>query len=106
MSSGQGLKRKDAPTSDALVVVKKSKTESQAIIAVEERTSGLQAPIMLLQGHQADTTVVKFSPDGQSLASAGADKQILLWEVYGDCTNYDVFKRTQKRNIGTFLVNR
>jgi Prp8 binding protein len=47
---------------------------------------------MLLEGHQADTNVVKFSPDGQSLASAGADKQILLWEVYGECNNYDVLR--------------
>jgi len=45
-----------------------------------------------LEGHQAEVNTVKFSPDGQSLATAGVDKQILLWEVYGDCLNYDVLK--------------
>jgi len=89
-----GTKRKEAPTSSAIVAVpnKKARTDSSAIIAIDERTSDLHAPIMLLEGHQADVSVVKFSPDGQSLASAGADRQILLWEVYGECTNYDVLK--------------
>jgi len=45
-----------------------------------------------LEGHQAELHAVKFSPDGQSLASVGTDKQILLWEVFGDCNNYDVLK--------------
>lgn len=47
-----GQKRKEAPTSNALIVTKKSRTDSGAIIAVDERTSSLQAPIMLLEGHQ------------------------------------------------------
>ena len=67
-----GVKRKEAPPSNALVVTKKAKTgdsvTSGAIIAVDERTSSLQAPIMLLEGHQAEVNVVKFSPDGQSIA--------------------------------------
>jgi len=91
-----GVKRKEAPPSNALVVTKKAKTGDSvtagAIIAVDERTSSLQAPIMLLEGHQAEVNVVKFSSDGQSIATAGADKQILLWDVYGDCTNYAVLK--------------
>eukprot|EP01126_Amoeba_proteus_P021599 TRINITY_DN2197_c0_g1_i3.p1 TRINITY_DN2197_c0_g1~~TRINITY_DN2197_c0_g1_i3.p1 ORF type:complete len:205 (-),score=24.16 TRINITY_DN2197_c0_g1_i3:471-1085(-) len=47
---------------------------------------------MLLEGHQAEINCLKFSPDGQCLASAGFDKQIFLWEVHGDCSNYAVLK--------------
>lgn len=86
----QGVKRKDPPVSSAIVVSKKSKGDE--IVAYEGRTSNLKAPIMLLEGHQAEINCVKFSPDGQSIATAGVDKQILLWEVFGDCVNYDVLK--------------
>lgn len=31
---------------------------------------------------------VRFSPDGQHLATAGMDSNIFLWDVYGECENY------------------
>ena len=49
----------------------------------EPRTSSLQAPIMLLSGQDAPVYGVKFSPNGDVLASAGAEKANYLWEVYG-----------------------
>jgi WD40 repeat protein len=76
----QGVKRKDPPTSTAIVVSKKTKNEGE-IIAVDTRTSSLKSPIMLLEGHQAELNTVKFSPDGQSLASAGVDKQIRMFSL-------------------------
>jgi WD40 repeat protein len=76
----QGTKRKDPPStiSNAIVISKKSKNEGE-IIVVENRTSNLKSPIMLLEGHQAEVNAVKFSPDGQSLATAGVDKQICMF---------------------------
>jgi len=56
------------------------------------RTSSLQAPIMLLAGHQAEVFTVKFSPNGKALASGSFDKEIFLWDVHGDCVNYNVLK--------------
>ena len=61
----------------------------------EPRTSNLQAPIMLLSGQDAPVYGVKFSPNGDVLASAGAEKAIYLWEVYGDCANYNVLRGHQ-----------
>ncbi|GAA5979673.1 hypothetical protein JCM10908_003006 [Rhodotorula pacifica] len=63
-----------------------------ALIQTVKRTSGLTAPIMCLRGHQAEVLDVQFSPDGDSLATASADKTILLWRVYGDCQNYGVLR--------------
>lgn len=40
------------------------------------RTSGLQAPIMLLSGHEAAVYTSKFSPCGRYLASGSHDKRI------------------------------
>ena len=40
------------------------------------RLSGLEAPIMMLTGHEGDIFTCKFSPDGQMLASSGFDRLI------------------------------
>lgn len=92
------LKRKAAD--GALVPVKKSKTD---IIAYEKdnsavvesgppRTSSLEAPIMLLTGHEGEIFTAKFSPEGQFIASSGNDRLIFLWNVYGDCDNFHTMK--------------
>ncbi|ROT72747.1 putative U5 small nuclear ribonucleoprotein 40 kDa protein [Penaeus vannamei] len=52
------------------------------------RTSGLMAPIMQLSGHQGDILCGKFHPEGEVLVTAGMDRQILFWNVYGECDNF------------------
>lgn len=56
----------------------------------DDRTSGLAAPIMLLSGHKAPVYSLKFDPSGQYLASGSNERSIFLWNVYGDCENYNV----------------
>jgi WD40 repeat protein len=57
-----------------------------------KRTSNLQAPIMQLTGHGAEIYSLKFSPDGQALASGSFDRHIFLWKTYEDCPNYMMLK--------------
>ncbi|KAL1123569.1 hypothetical protein AAG570_002645 [Ranatra chinensis] len=45
------------------------------------------APIVSLEGHQGDIFSVKFHPEGKYLASTGFDRQIFIWNVYGQCEN-------------------
>ena len=56
----------------------------------DERTSALTAPIMLLAGHKAPIYSLKFDPSGEFLASGSSERLIFLWNVYGDCANYNV----------------
>ncbi|KAJ1525714.1 hypothetical protein ONE63_008925 [Megalurothrips usitatus] len=74
-------------------VAKKTRNEVVAVHSREKsvvqipRTSNLQAPIMLLEGSLGEIYSIKFHPEGSYLASAGFDRQIYIWNVYGDCEN-------------------
>ncbi|KAJ1722867.1 hypothetical protein LPJ53_002737 [Coemansia erecta] len=85
----------------ALALAKRPKTDDNTALikAAPKRTSGLQAPIMQLTGHSGEVTTCRFSPDGAHLASGSADKQVFLWNTYGDCSNYGVLQG----NKGTIL---
>eukprot|EP01112_Ceratiomyxa_fruticulosa_P017786 TRINITY_DN5605_c0_g1_i1.p1 TRINITY_DN5605_c0_g1~~TRINITY_DN5605_c0_g1_i1.p1 ORF type:complete len:343 (-),score=65.81 TRINITY_DN5605_c0_g1_i1:14-1042(-) len=65
-----------------------SSSSSSSIIPSVQRTSSLNAPIMLLTGHKAEVNSVRFSPNGEFIATAGGDKEIFFWNTYGDCLNY------------------
>ncbi|SCV72770.1 BQ2448_4307 [Microbotryum intermedium] len=108
----------DDPAMQQIVVASDGNSANKgALIQTIRRTSGLQAPIMCLQvcrhgavqrvgshrahlsfsclhpqGHQGEILDVKFSPDGEHLASAGVDRTILLWNVYGECKNWGMLR--------------
>jgi Prp8 binding protein len=47
---------------------------------------------MQLSGHGGDIFCTKFSPCGDYVASAGADRTIMYWDVFGGCQNIGVSK--------------
>ncbi|KAL7288788.1 hypothetical protein TKK_0016767 [Trichogramma kaykai] len=67
-----------------------SSREKAVVQSGPPRTSSLNSPTMLLEGHQGDIFSVEFHPEGQYLASSGFDRQIFLWNVYGECENLSV----------------
>ena len=98
MGDDDGPASKRARTDGAIVA---APTGGGAIVAAaggvrmgeeeeDDRTSGLAAPIMLLSGHKAPVYSLKFDPSGQYLASGSNERSIFLWNVYGDCENYNV----------------
>ena len=57
------------------------------------RTSSLASANMHLSGHKGAVYSCAFDPSGQTLASAGMDKNILLWDVFGkECNNFNVLR--------------
>ncbi|KAK2740470.1 hypothetical protein FQN57_006097 [Myotisia sp. PD_48] len=61
-----------------------------ALVPAIPRTSGLTAPIMELSGHSGEVFATRFDPTGQSIASTGMDRSIMLWRTYGQCENYGI----------------
>jgi len=56
------------------------------------RTSDLLAPTMQLSGHQGEILSAKFHPDGNVIASTGNERNIYLWNVFGECENFYIYK--------------
>ncbi|VDM54126.1 unnamed protein product [Angiostrongylus costaricensis] len=52
----------------------------------------MQAPILLLTGHEDEIFAGRFSSDGTCIATAGFDQKIFLWNVYGECENFSVLR--------------
>ncbi|KAK9897458.1 WD40 repeat-like protein [Cystobasidium minutum MCA 4210] len=77
------------------IVVSSGGKGSGQLVASIQRTSGLQAPIVSFAGgHDAEILDIKFNASGDVLASAGVDKRINLWRVYGsdEDNNFAVLK--------------
>ena len=46
---------------------------------------------MLLNGHDGEVFCCKFNRDGKIIATAGFERKIFLWNVYGETFNWGVF---------------
>lgn len=89
------VKRASEFENGALVPVAKRVRNEVATYAAKQnrsvtRNSNLLSPIMLLSGHEGEIFTCKFSPQGDIIASAGFERKIFLWNVYGDCENWAV----------------
>ena len=82
------------PASEGAVVLAPAKKQRNEMVMVNTsskqlmaagppRSSNMEAPIMLLTGHSGEIYTAKFHPRGNLLASAGFERQIFLWNVYG-----------------------
>ncbi|KAK0615215.1 WD40-repeat-containing domain protein [Bombardia bombarda] len=88
-SGGQMVvKRQNVGSSRALT--RGASGTSSALVQAAPRTSGLQAPVMELSGHEGEIFSAKFDPSGNLIASGSMDRTIMLWRTYGDCQNYGV----------------
>ena len=87
------------PASDGAVVLAPAKKQRNEMVIVNSsskalmeagppRSSNMEAPIMLLTGHGGEVYTAKFHPRGNLLASAGFERQIYLWNVYGKMRDF------------------
>jgi len=90
-ADGGALKRAKFDPAYALVAVPQT---SSALIATSSldpgRTSSLMTPEVSLLGHEGAIYSLAFDPSGQHLCSGSFDKQIFLWDVFGECKNYNI----------------
>jgi Prp8 binding protein len=89
-----GFKAKKQKT--ALIAQTKADKIHEVIVAsATQRTSQLDAPTMLLTGHQGHIYSCKFNPTGSMIASSSHEKSVFLWNVYGECENHTVMRGHQ-----------
>jgi Prp8 binding protein len=85
-ASGHLVKRQKSDTSMALG----ASSQNTALIQGTNRASSLSAPVMELSGHSGEVLAARFNPEGNYIASAGVDRNILLWRTTADCDNYAI----------------
>ncbi|CZT17567.1 probable U5 snRNP-specific protein-like factor and related proteins [Ramularia collo-cygni] len=65
-----------------------TKSNGGALIQGGHGAAGLPASVMELSGHSGEVYTARFNPTGVHVASAGMDRNILLWNTTGECANY------------------
>ncbi|KAG1464821.1 hypothetical protein G6F46_003050 [Rhizopus delemar] len=96
-SAGSALikrtKPNDKENDKAVLTLSNQRSGTQnAIVGTVKRTSALEAPVMQLTGHSGEIYSCEFDSSGELIASAGFDRQIFLWNTYGEVKNYGIIK--------------
>eukprot|EP01035_Chromulina_nebulosa_P026856 gene26856-35223_t len=73
--------------SSALIEVKNSST---ALVVGSSGRKSLLAEDLSLSGHEGAIYSICFDPSGNHLCSSSFDRQIFLWDVFGEGKNYNV----------------
>ncbi|KAI9486792.1 MAG: U5 small nuclear ribonucleoprotein 40 kDa protein [Benjaminiella poitrasii] len=86
-------KQDDEDTNKQLINLSNERSGTKnVIVGTIKRASGLEAPVMQLTGHEGEIFSCEFDHSGEYIASAGFDRQILLWNTYGEMKNYGILK--------------
>jgi len=80
---------------DAHQLVLQTPGDAIAALSKPSRKSGILAPTMVVSGHEGEVLSVEFSPDGRNFASSSVDRNICVYEVYGECKNWCLLKGHQ-----------
>ncbi|EPX73361.1 splicing factor Spf38 [Schizosaccharomyces octosporus yFS286] len=86
-------KRKESEFPQNGHVVKRPRVEDVTLVSEEDtlsRTSDLIAPNLQMLGHSSEVLVSRFDTSGSKFASGGMDRQILLWNVFGEVSNFGI----------------
>ncbi|KAJ3281331.1 hypothetical protein HK104_000082 [Borealophlyctis nickersoniae] len=85
--AGSLVVKRQKPDSNNSLALTPSTGQAGAVIRTVQRVSDLQAPIMLLSGHQVYFTLdfPEVPRDGQLLLTLSNQ---VLWNAYGECNNY------------------
>ncbi|QIW98046.1 hypothetical protein AMS68_003564 [Peltaster fructicola] len=105
MSKMSGEKRAASASFGSTQLVKRQRSEanlngsaltktnagtSNALVQGAYSAASLPASVMQMSGHTAEIFAARFDPSGAQFASAGSDKNILLWNATGECNNHSI----------------
>ncbi|KAF5371225.1 hypothetical protein D9758_004224 [Tetrapyrgos nigripes] len=88
------------PPTNQIAISSNNDPRNKGLIRTVQRTSSLEAPIILLEGaHSAEIMSCRFDPSGQNIAACSADRSVSLWRTYSPNTNYALFSSMTKAPI-------
>ena len=75
----------------------------QGIVLIDPATGDIHS---VLAGHNAGVNALAFSPDGKTLATAGADRTIKFWNVKDGKERATLDRRSRLCSLDLFLSDR
>lgn len=74
--------------------------DKNALVRAVQRTSGLEAPIVSLNGtHKGEIISCRFDPSGERIAAASADRSVSIWQTYPPHNNTGYLPNLHKQAV-------